>query len=1073
MQNPSYGARSHCAVTVTASIATGRSDGARRGFFSRDRRTAQTCGALSSGARGSESRDGLVDVFEGIERAQVVTAMPVHDKYIARVRGYEAAGSFPDILHRIARSVGPLRTDLATTHWNSNHASGGSPRNPGNGQIAISSLSDFAAWLRACATEFRTKDASRTFAHGLSRWGGPTDKEVVRIDWLWADCDARGEWFVLRAALDACGIAYVASRSGGDAPGKPKWHIHFPLAWPLVPPAPAPDADPLAGNGPAYDRWKEHDVAIRTWKARWHDESCWIFGVLAKIAGLAFDGFDRTLSDSLFHRSYPAARRHELAQPAEVVHRDGNALDWYTLLRETGYTPTPAAEYRKPKDVDPEVGTAWHAALAHDGYIVDEQADGKYVLRCPWEHEHSAPGGKGTVLFPDGTFHCSHEHCADRRNRDVLEKLSPEARTFIEGANETAGVKRLRDRLAEHEPRGEMVSLDTLATRIEEIVRGHKPGATTVIVAPPGSGKNRALNECIPKHHLGAVIVAPNHDLAAQHAADLYTIAKVQHRKGVLRQVDAEGKPLCTQFRTASRLQAAGADVSSVVCRGCPDHKGCKAIAATRKDADAPYVVTVPQLARSARESVARILGNVPVESVLTVYDESVAFFEAVQLSPEELQHTVNVLDHDETVAKGRRLFDAYKLEPIRALARVLCAQRGGALSAQAACDLAPTTLQRLPRMPGRPPLPETLERICGQYVRDPIGMEAALEPNSKAVWNVDPDYLATVIRVVLALAELARAIDHNGVNAIEWVAGTLRIRSRTVAARDITENGGIITDATPKEHEILAMARHRAVFHRFDVPDNVPVTREVVYRSKASRRTLLTKEKQPSWDSVLPLLRAAVAKVQAAGCARALLVTYRPIHLAIRNGTDEGSEAARQILAGAGFEYDLAHYGAVRGLNRWLHFDCCVTIGDPWGDIGVDASDIREVCRLLGYEPTPAEIDSTMRDAGEDELLQCHERIRTRSRKTQAWQFHFGSGMVPTGWTVATATASDADAGGRPKMSGSVTIAELREWVDALGGTAKAASKLGVDRKTVQRYLNGSRALPNRSVLERKEGAS
>ena len=63
------------------------------------------------------------------------------------------------------------------------------------------------------------------------------------------------------------------------------------------------------------------------------------------------------------------------------------------------------------------------------GLYVRSYIDNKHVVRCPWAGEHTCTttrNGSDTVVFEQGgeyeypTFHCSHDHCADRGLIDVF-----------------------------------------------------------------------------------------------------------------------------------------------------------------------------------------------------------------------------------------------------------------------------------------------------------------------------------------------------------------------------------------------------------------------------------------------------------------------------------------------------------------------------------------------------------------------------------------------------------------------------------------------------------------------------
>ena len=78
--------------------------------------------------------------------------------------------------------------------------------------------------------------------------------------------------------------------------------------------------------------------------------------------------------------------------------------------------------------------------LAELGLVREQRADGTVVITCPFEGEHTTPGGAdGTVYFPPhtggyatGNFCCRHSHCADRKQAEFreavgIERCKPEA----------------------------------------------------------------------------------------------------------------------------------------------------------------------------------------------------------------------------------------------------------------------------------------------------------------------------------------------------------------------------------------------------------------------------------------------------------------------------------------------------------------------------------------------------------------------------------------------------------------------------------------------------------------------
>lgn len=1016
----------------------------------------------------------------------------------ARANAFETAGALPDLAERLARATGPLPPRLASTWWDSVGATfGGAPHVPGRGVLVETSLEDFAACLARAAQEYRPKSEARAFVHGASLWGGSTDAEAMRVAWTWADCDGRGDWTELLEALRAIGVAFVASRSGGHSPSKPKWHVHFPLARALLPPQCPAGADPGADPGtPAALAWGAHEVAVSAFKARFRDETLWWFGVLARLGGLRADAFDPKVADRVFQPCYPAARRTLDATPAEVVHFDGAALDWRAMLEATGYRPTPAAAPREHRELDPETAGAWVRAFAREGLHLREIAPDKHAVTCPWAFEHSAGGGDtGTVLL-GGRFHCAHEHCRGRTNTEVRAVLSPAARAIVDGV----AVKRARERLIEHAAvEREAVSLDEVGARVESILRAHKPGTVDVIAAPCGSGKNRGVNPEVPRAPHGAIVVAPTTILCTQHASDIRRPFKVQHRRGVL----SHDPPKCAKHALAKSLQDAGASVPDVLCKTCPAARGCAALKASREDDGADIVVTVPQLAAGARAAIAKRLG-VHASAVLMVVDEGVTLFDQVRLTPGQLADALAFLDADAKRLDPVREFEPVATESIRALLEALIRTDAGTLEPDPAALERATVWRRsspvplgramglrcaVPEVKGGRSRAPTLEGLSPEARGAVATSRAAQEGTTSsprpakartprpAPLASRPDAaerLAPVLRVVAALDALLAAIEQAGAAAIEWHEGELNTRVMTDLAADIRSHGAVILDATPDENALRAL--HPAPrIHRLDVPDRVDVSRTVVFRHHASYRHLTPQRgadraREVDWTEVEPMVREAIKRATDAGVSRLLVVCFKLVADGIKTGTNPEAIAVRKHLDASGMAWDFAHYGAVRGLNRWAGgavasaawFDGCATIGDPRPNLIDARADLRAVRALRGVatEPTAGETWDALRDAAERELEQAHGRLRDPSRTTEAHHWHLGT-MVPTGWSVANGATVEEHA----EPAGDATPEEIADLVERLGTVREAALIAGVSIGALSNYANGRRVAPARVV--------
>lgn len=89
------------------------------------------------------------------------------------------------------------------------------------------------------------------------------------------------------------------------------------------------------------------------------------------------------------------------------------------------------------------------AAFAHLGWLGDSLPEGKRMVRCPWQSEHTDGRGDGkdssTVIFPRalgrtmGGFRCAHSHCAARTWKDVMAALPHDAQSAGHRLAQTLG----------------------------------------------------------------------------------------------------------------------------------------------------------------------------------------------------------------------------------------------------------------------------------------------------------------------------------------------------------------------------------------------------------------------------------------------------------------------------------------------------------------------------------------------------------------------------------------------------------------------------------------------------------
>jgi len=106
---------------------------------------------------------------------------------------------------------------------------------------------------------------------------------------------------------------------------------------------------------------------------------------------------------------------------------------------------TPAAPGVNISAAQADPAAVW---LVEKGLVEEvDPRTGGYVVRCPWEHEHTTPSNYGdTMYFPAGTngidhpgFRCLHAHCAHRDHEDYLNEVGYTASLFPD-KEENAGI---------------------------------------------------------------------------------------------------------------------------------------------------------------------------------------------------------------------------------------------------------------------------------------------------------------------------------------------------------------------------------------------------------------------------------------------------------------------------------------------------------------------------------------------------------------------------------------------------------------------------------------------------------
>jgi hypothetical protein len=220
--------------------------------------------------------------------------------------------------------------------------------------------------------------------------------------------------------------------------------------------------------------------------------------------------------------------------------------------------------------------------------------------------------------------------------------------------------------------------------------------------------------------------------------------------------------------------------------------------------------------------------------------------------------------------------------------------------------------------------------------------------------------------------------------------------------------------------------------------------------------------------------------------------------------------ERLQPILARLPGTLELAHYGDLRGLDRWKDADALVTLGDPVQNLGA----VRHDAMFIGL-PDP---DERVHGLTRAELEQAHGRLRTVHRTKPARSLHIGR-VLPGGWhgakIMGRSRAEDwarggemgkafghlgaehgikgaqfgvlgaehgikgkdfgvlgapfghlgADAGRAAEQPnrnhGDMTPGEVQVLVSMIGGNDAACELLSVSKRTLMRYRSGDRVIP------------
>ncbi len=560
------------------------------------------------------------------------------------------------------------------------------------------------------------------------------------------------------------------------------------------------------------------------------------------------------------------------------------------------------------------------------------------------------------------------------------------------------------------------VPLSDVAARIVEAVTTHR---AIVVRATYGAGKTYTISQYIARQTTGRVlVVVPRHELGRAWVEALSAAGEpnVAYHASVVQRRDGEGRRHCDN-KVALRLYARGGDVRRDVCPSCPRAGTCPAYAERASARARVHVLPREMLA------------------ALEVTDEDLVVFDDA---------AVDLLAwHRLPVRRLRRLAgaDARALPP-RQRAYVSAFVRALLAGPRQADEIARAALT---------------SGAAASSSGEPLRQLAARATEGQRAPSVAADVLAEggdeleatlrdtgTLRDVLRFAE---ACAQGG--AVHWGDGVRSVHGESLAAQLLRAHGGrlVVLDAAANVEELRAL---RPALHveRLDVGDAGDVERTLLFVQNAHRTAL---RKGPERQAALDLwVGAALARLDARRARRPVVVTYKELVPELR----AHPKITAWLAANPRREVRFAHYGNLRGSNRFRHVDAVVTLGDPW----LNGDDVigRAAWLELPDEPSYRVALATA------ELGQAHGRSRSVRRRRRLTHVHVGR-LVPDGW----GEGSELDPlGGAPERArGEASRIEFAALVGAVGGNRAAAALLACSSSAVAAWRTGTRSLPKAAL--------
>ncbi len=579
-------------------------------------------------------------------------------------------------------------------------------------------------------------------------------------------------------------------------------------------------------------------------------------------------------------------------------------------------------------------------------------------------------------------------------------------------SRDRTGIEVARATLAAAAAARNIVPLQDVGARLVAAIESHP---ALVLRATYGAGKTHAVSRYAATSVAGRVfVVVARHEVARTWVKSLAEAGEndVAYHASVVQRRDDEGRRHCDN-KVALKLYRRGGDVARDVCPTCPRATTCPAHQ-IRPPADA-RVHVLPR----------EMIGKMAIgDEDLVIFDDA-----AVDLLA---WHRLDVRALRRLGGADSRMLPNVQSRLLRIFVEALLAgPRGAEVSAR----------EGLATHFFEPPPAEGAFRVVAARLvegqRSPRVASDLLAESGDARDEAmrDVGTMRDVLRFAGAVAEGAD---------VQWSADKLAVHGETDATRLLRSHTGrlVLLDGAANVEE-LRVFRPGLHVERLDVVDAGDATRVLLFAPHANRSALRdAKERRERLDV---WLGAIFEQLTPRGSTRPVVVAYKALVAELRVHPRVEAWCAEDATR----EVRFAHFGGVRGSNRFLGCDAVVTLCDPW----LHGDDVTGRAEWLALDEPSYRIALATAELG-----QAHGRSRSVRRARALTHIHVGR-LVPDGWGAGVTVEP---LGGPPERTrGTADRVEFGALIAALGGNRAAATALGCSASAIAGWKGGARGLP------------